>query len=193
MLSGSLAKCLCHARRYKQTFASTYYRVMAVVCLSHIQSPRCRIIGLPSEYSLDRVTDRAGQGIPRKDRCLVNVLRYMPAEIAEFCHPRAQLGLPCTGLQIAAAVCCSSVIHERMCCLHVAACNAINSMAMCWSKSLLVAAEADESSWTYLVKLHLQDATGEIDASLFDKDADEFFKVRGIAFAWSCTIAADCS
>lgn len=132
MLSGSLAKCLPHARRYNQTFASTYYKVTAVVFSCHTCSPRCRSIGLPSEYSLCCATDCAGQGIPRKDRCLVNVLRYMPAEIAEFCHPRAQLGLPCT--------------------------------------------EADQNSWTYLVKLHLQDATGEIDAALFDKDADEFFQ-----------------
>ena len=29
-----------------------------------------------------------------------------------------------------------------------------------------------------MVKLHLQDATGEIDASLFERDANAFFEVR---------------
>lgn len=32
----------------------------------------------------------------------------------------------------------------------------------------------------YLLKLHLQDATGEVDAALFDKDADEFFHVSSL-------------
>ena len=40
---------------------------------------------------------RTGDGVPRKDRCLVNVVRYMPADVAEFCHTRSQLGLPHTG------------------------------------------------------------------------------------------------
>lgn len=29
-----------------------------------------------------------------------------------------------------------------------------------------------------MVKLHLQDATGEIDVGLFENDADTFFEVR---------------
>ena len=39
----------------------------------------------------------AGDGVPRKDRCLVNVVRYMPADVADFCHTRSQLGLPHAG------------------------------------------------------------------------------------------------
>ena len=38
-------------------------------------------------------------------------------------------------------------------------------------------AESTRDDWVYLIKLHLQDATGEVDAALFDKDADEFFQV----------------
>lgn len=82
--------------------------------------------------SLRTLQIQAGDGIPRKDRCLVNVLRYMPTSVADFCHPRAQLGLPRTG--------------------------------------------TSKDSWAYLIKLHLQDATGEIDAALFDKDAADFFQ-----------------
>ena len=42
---------------------------------------------------------------------------------------------------------------------------------------LCVLAEDTKDDWVYLIKLHLQDATGEVDAALFDKDADEFFQV----------------
>ena len=61
--------------------------------------------------------------------------------------------------------------------MHIAA---VRAVTMYWTQSVLFAAEADQNSWTYLVKLHLQDATGEIDAALFDKDADEFFRVSAL-------------
>lgn len=53
----------------------------------------------------------------------------------------------------------------------------------CWSLTVacghgVVVADASQDSWAYLIKLHLQDATGEVDAALFDKDADDFFQVR---------------
>lgn len=38
-------------------------------------------------------------------------------------------------------------------------------------------ADGVKDQWTYMVKLHLQDATGEIDAGLFERDADNFFEV----------------
>ena len=38
--------------------------------------------------------------------------------------------------------------------------------------------EPSDDKWVYMVKLHLQDATGEIDVGLFDKDAETFFEVR---------------
>ncbi|DBA76874.1 TPA: hypothetical protein ACH3X1_009477 [Trebouxia sp. C0004] len=82
--------------------------------------------------SLRTLQIQAGDGVPRKDRCLVNMVRYMPPHVADFCHTRSQLGLPHT--------------------------------------------DGNQDSWVYLVKLHLQDATGEIDAALFDKDANEFFQ-----------------
>jgi len=46
-------------------------------------------------------------------------------------------------------------------------------------------ADVNQDSWVYLVKLHLQDATGEIDAALFDKDANEFFQVKCFSIAVS--------
>lgn len=46
-------------------------------------------------------------------------------------------------------------------------------------------ADVNQDSWVYLVKLHLQDATGEIDAALFDKDANEFFQVKCFSSAVS--------
>lgn len=46
--------------------------------------------------------------------------------------------------------------------------------------SLLLVSYSDDTKgdWVYLIKLHLQDATGEVDAALFDRDADEFFQVQ---------------
>lgn len=82
--------------------------------------------------SLRTLQIQAGDGVPRKDRCLVNVVRYMPGDVTDFCHTRSHLGLPHT--------------------------------------------DVNQDSWVYLVKLHLQDATGEIDAALFDKDANDFFQ-----------------
>ena len=47
--------------------------------------------------SLRTLQIHAGTGMPRKDRCLVNVLRFLPTDVQELCHTRAQLGLPYTG------------------------------------------------------------------------------------------------
>ncbi|KAL3162097.1 hypothetical protein ABBQ38_009163 [Trebouxia sp. C0009 RCD-2024] len=82
--------------------------------------------------SLRSLQIQAGTGRPHKDRCLVNVLRFLPADVQDLCHTRAQLGLPHT--------------------------------------------DDTKGDWVYLIKLHLQDATGEVDAALFDRDADEFFQ-----------------
>lgn len=46
------------------------------------------------------------------------------------------------------------------------------------SLPLVSGADNSKGDWVYLIKLHLQDATGEVDAALFDRDADEFFQVR---------------
>ena len=45
----------------------------------------------------------------------------------------------------------------------------------------------------YLIKLHLQDATGEVDAALFDKDADEFFQVSSVTLHSFCNLVAQCN
>lgn len=50
--------------------------------------------------SLRSLQIQAGTGKPRKDRCLVNVLRFLPAEVQDLCHTRAQLGLPYTGAAV---------------------------------------------------------------------------------------------
>lgn len=47
--------------------------------------------------SLRSLQIQAGTGRPHKDRCLVNVLRFLPADVQDLCHTRAQLGLPHTG------------------------------------------------------------------------------------------------
>ena len=49
--------------------------------------------------------------------------------------------------------------------------------AICMS---LFFAEDSKDDWVYLIKLHLQDATAEVDAALFDKDADIFFHVSNL-------------
>ena len=49
----------------------------------------------------------------------------------------------------------------------------------------MLPADVNQDSWVYLVKLHLQDATGEVDATLFDKDANEFFQVNRFSSAVS--------
>ena len=40
-----------------------------------------------------------------------------------------------------------------------------------------ISADDTKDDWVYLMNLHLQDATGELDAALFDKDANDFFQV----------------
>ena len=53
-------------------------------------------------------------------------------------------------------------------------------------------AESTKGDWVYLIKLHLQDATGEVDAALFDKDADEFFQVKNLIFDSFCHVIRQC-
>ena len=53
-------------------------------------------------------------------------------------------------------------------------------------------AETTKDDWVYLIKLHLQDATGEVDAALFDKDADEFFQVNNVMLQSSGLIVRQC-
>ena len=48
--------------------------------------------------SLRSLQIQAGSGSPRKDRCLVNVLRFTPTDVRDLCHTRAHLGLPHTGI-----------------------------------------------------------------------------------------------
>lgn len=55
--------------------------------------------------SLRTLQLHASTGVPRKDRCLVNVLRFLPSEVQDLCHTRAELGLPHTG---AALLLCSA-------------------------------------------------------------------------------------
>ena len=58
--------------------------------------------------SLRTLQIHASTGIPRKDRCLVNVLRFLPMDVQGLCHTRAQLGLPHTGAAAPLLFCASA-------------------------------------------------------------------------------------
>lgn len=106
----------------------------------------------------------AGSGQTQKNRCLVNVLRHAPTHVQEFCQPLTKLD-PSSSSK--SCTTCSSGVQCWICCT--------DSVPLRWG---MFTAEADEGKWVYMVKLHLQDATGELDAGLFEKDADAFFKVQ---------------
>ena len=106
----------------------------------------------------------AGSGQTQKNRCLVNVLRHAPTDVQQFCQPMAKLQ-PSSSSK--SRTTCSSGVQSWTCC--------IETVPLRWGR---FTAEADEGKWVYMVKLHLQDATGELDAGLFEKDADTFFKVQ---------------
>ena len=51
----------------------------------------------------------------------------------------------------------------------------------------MFAADDSKEQWVYLLKLHVQDATAELDLALFDQDADQFFQViqhRVLPHSW---------
>ena len=110
-----------------------------------------------------------------KHRCLVRVVDHHPGAFHHFCARRSELNLPADGPLGAR--------HAPVTIVLLAACwhpfCTFESNAEIESGYAVAAGEAGES--IYMFGLTLQDATGELDAAVYDEDGTTFFGVRSVS------------